>query len=70
MLALSLQEGRSRTAADCFQVNRVKPARPNKIKKAKTTPPTAFAGWQRRYRWIFLRVVNQFATTAPSFQRL
>jgi hypothetical protein len=36
-----------------FQVNHVKPVRPNKIKKAKTTPPTAFTGWQRRYRWIF-----------------
>jgi hypothetical protein len=70
MLALNLQDGCSCAAADCFQVNRTAPVRPNKIKKAKTTPPTAFTGWQRRYRWIFLRVVNQFATTAPSFQQL
>jgi hypothetical protein len=35
-----------------FQVDRVKPV-PTKIKKTKTTPPTVFTGWQRRYRWIF-----------------
>jgi hypothetical protein len=52
-----------------FQVNRVKPAL-TKIKKAKTTPPTALTGRPRRLPMDFLRVVNQFATTAPSFQRL
>jgi hypothetical protein len=48
MLALSLQDGAQRAAADCFQVNRAKRSGQTKLKK-QTTPPTAFTGWQRRY---------------------
>jgi hypothetical protein len=37
-----------------FQVDRAwVAARPTKIKKQKLPRRPAFAGWQRRYRWIF-----------------